>query len=171
MAVARRPAGRIQLDVDHEFQRRMHGIQRVSWGIMAALLVVALLGLFGSGPLSQATISGGSPPARLEYQRFARLDAPTSLRAWLATGPGTGGAARLRLDHEYLRGVRVEGITPDPARVVSRVDGVDFDFPAGPGLAHVEVVIRLTPERAGRLRGRVDLGDGRSRALTQYVYP
>ncbi|MGH8906054.1 MAG: hypothetical protein ACRD0K_05980 [Egibacteraceae bacterium] len=44
--------GGLRLDEDPEGHRRARRAGRVSWALMAALIVAALLGLFGPGPLS-----------------------------------------------------------------------------------------------------------------------
>ena len=61
----------LQLEEDASFRRRAWAVQRAGWALMALLLLGAILGLLGSGPLSTAT---ADVPGlmRIEYQRFAQ---------------------------------------------------------------------------------------------------
>jgi hypothetical protein len=42
--------GDLEIQEDLPFQRREWLVERVAWGVMALLIVAALLGLFGTGP-------------------------------------------------------------------------------------------------------------------------
>jgi hypothetical protein len=50
------PSSQFQIDEDLNFQRREWKIQRAGWVTMALVIIAALLGVFGAGPLSSATI-------------------------------------------------------------------------------------------------------------------
>ncbi|HET8720461.1 MAG TPA: hypothetical protein VFM24_00430, partial [Nitrospira sp.] len=50
------PSPGIQFDQDLRFQERIWRIERVGWLAMAAILFAAVLGLFGRGLLSQASV-------------------------------------------------------------------------------------------------------------------
>jgi hypothetical protein len=65
----------MEVNADIEFQRRVWRVQRIGWLIIAAVIVAALLGVFGGGPLSRAAVQGDG--LRLEYERFARLQQST----------------------------------------------------------------------------------------------
>lgn len=59
--------GGLEVSQDLNFQRREWVVQRVGWVVMAVLLVAALLGLFGPGPLSKSIAGSASGPVRAEY--------------------------------------------------------------------------------------------------------
>jgi hypothetical protein len=62
----------MEIETDLEFQRRVWRVPRVGWLIIGAAVVAALLGLFGTGPLSRASTDGGG--LTVEYDRFARRE-------------------------------------------------------------------------------------------------
>ncbi|QDV34840.1 hypothetical protein [Tautonia plasticadhaerens] len=171
MAEPRRAVGRLQIQTDPRFQRTMFAVQRAAWAVMAALLLAALLGLFGSGPVSRATAGGGGAPLLLEFERFARLDAETTLRARIEAAPGPDGTIRIRIDEGYLRDVQVRRITPEPDHAEVGADVVDYVFRARSPGPRVTVTFAVRPERAGRLRGRISLGDGTPLRFGHFVYP
>lgn len=69
--------GDLELGQDLPFQRREWAVQRIAWAAMAAVLTAALLGLFGSGPVSDAVVEtdelrGWSTPGSSGGRRRAR---------------------------------------------------------------------------------------------------
>jgi len=72
--------GDLDINQDLAFQRRSWSLQRIGWGLIALVLIAALLGLFGHGPLSEATTDDPSLPIRLAYERFGRFGSPLVLR-------------------------------------------------------------------------------------------
>lgn len=120
--------GSLEVGEDLEFQRRMWAIQRVAWAVMGLLLLLALLGLFGPGPLSSARVGDRGDPARLEYRRFERLASPTTLRVQVAPGAAREGTVQVALDRRYLEGVRVQRVTPEPDQVEAEGDRLLYGF-------------------------------------------
>jgi hypothetical protein len=157
------PSGQFQIDEDLKFQRREWKIQRVGWVTMALVIIAALLGVFGAGPLSSATIEREG--LRLEHERFGRLQRDTELRFTIA---GTGGPVLLLIGSEYLDRVMIERITPEPGKVEAVSDGVVFQFVLqGPAA----VTFHLTPKKFGLASGKVRLGQAAPITLTQFIYP
>lgn len=48
--------GDLEIEEDLDHQRRCWKLERASWAVMALVLLAAMAGLFGSGPLSWATV-------------------------------------------------------------------------------------------------------------------
>jgi hypothetical protein len=78
--------GDLEIPEDLPFQRREWVAERVAWAVMALLIAGALLGFFGTGPLSRTTAGDEAGPLWLEYERFARLLAAGALES--ARGAG-----------------------------------------------------------------------------------
>ncbi|HEV2128712.1 MAG TPA: hypothetical protein VGR22_08850, partial [Thermomicrobiales bacterium] len=64
--------GDLEVDEDIEFQEREWKVQRVGWALMLVVIVLALVGLFGTGPLSAVEREADDGTLVLEYQRFVR---------------------------------------------------------------------------------------------------
>lgn len=158
----------LELDQDLAFQRREWVAERVGWFAIAALLVAALLGVFGTGPFSSA--SSGGALVRIDYERFGRRLAPVELRIRLGEDASQGGVARMWIAHDYLDSVHLEGITPEPDATEARADRIVFAFAVadgGPGT----VAFHMRPDSFGVLSGRVGVVDGPELRFWQFIYP
>lgn len=158
----------LELDQDLEFQRREWVAERIGWFAIAALLVAALLGVFGSGPLSSA--SSGDDLVRIDYERFGRLLTPVKLRVQLGEGASAEGVARVWIASHYLESMELEGVTPEPDATEAHADRVVFAFVMGDG-GPGAVTFHMRPDGFGALTGRVGLVDGPELRFWQFVYP
>jgi hypothetical protein len=161
------------LGIDHDpaFERRSWVVQRVGWVAIVALLVLALAGVLGSGPLSlqEATVPG---LLRVEYQRFGRYQTPEALTVRLEPAAARGDEVRLWVDRRYIDGLRIEAITPPPLRVESAADRLVYVFPLGQPRESMTVRFMLQPEQIGAISGRVGLAGAADVAtFRQFVYP
>jgi hypothetical protein len=166
--------GEMEVGQDLEFQRRSWWWQRVGWALMVLTLVAALLGLFGSGGLLAAAEAGGRGSALwVEYNRFGRLDAEdTTLRVHLEQGAASGGGlVRLWLSREYLEGVVIRTITPEPESVEAGPDRFTYVFRASDPSRPVVLTFHLEPDRMGRLPGQIGLEGGQTISFSQFIYP
>lgn len=83
---------------DHTtFQQREWKAQRAGWVLMALLLIAALLGLLGPGPLSWSTATAAEGLVRVDYQRFAHTEADDLLTVTIAPGTTSGGSVDVEL--------------------------------------------------------------------------
>jgi hypothetical protein len=163
--------GTLEVGQDLRFQRGQWRAQRYGWLALCAVLGLALLGLLGHGPLSNATAGAAGGPVRLDYQRFARHGDPTRLEFRLSSAAVRDGRVRLWLDRDYLRHVKLESVTPRPESEEAGPDRHLFVFRAASADGDLLVCVRLQPDTAGRLRGRAGLEGGPDLAFTQFVYP
>jgi hypothetical protein len=161
--------GDLEVAQDPEFQRREWRVQRVGRIVMAVIVAGGVLGLFGTGPLSRATATdpGG---LRVEYGRFERVQAPTTLRIHVHPRAVSAGRAEVWIDREYLLESQVVDVNPPPAAVAVTADRVVYAFDVRePGRPAV-VVVHLRHQRAGLPTGRVGVANG-AVSFRQLVYP
>jgi hypothetical protein len=163
--------GDLQVGEDVDFLRRAWRVQRVGWAVLVVVLLAALLGLTGTGPLSQAAAGAEGGPLRAEYERFVRANSVTDLRVHLGPGVPREGRARLWFDRQYLHKVEVTGVVPDPESVEVGSDRVTYVFLAAEAGGPVEVAFDLKPMRFGSWRGRIGAGDAEPVPLRHFVYP
>lgn len=157
-------AHKLELDQDLAFQRANWRFERMGWGIMAALLFAALLGVFGKGPLSHATARTDS--ASLSYQRFSHWESPDRL-AFTVRAPGE--QTVLRLSRAYIERVWVEDITPAPTGTRTLPEWIEFRFHTGGGES--TITFHIQPQAFGLKRARYAVNDGAPVAFWQFVYP
>jgi len=165
--------GSLEIPQDQKFQERYWKLQRIAWIGMVIMLILAFLGLFGSGPLSHATIGNEDDPLQLKFQRFGLFHAPTTLEVHIGGDrvASEETEVQLELSRAYLDGVQIESIEPEPERVVAIPGGVNYVFLRGDPLRSTRIQIHLMPETYGLLRGEVSLKDGPSLDFLQWIYP
>ena len=138
---------------------------------MSVVLVLALAGILGSGPLSRGEVSLPGL-LRVEYQRFARYQAPQALTAHLEPAATRGGEVRLWVDRRYLGDSRVDTITPPPARVEAAGERLVYVFSTSRPAEPVTIVFALQAEHIGPTSGRVGIDGAEAFApFRQFVYP
>ncbi|WP_435011262.1 hypothetical protein P12x_002569 [Tundrisphaera lichenicola] len=168
MPRARKDRG-LELDEDIPFQEKTWAWQRVAWSIMAAILLLGLIGLFGDGPISKASVGDGGGSLRVEYRRFARRQAETILEFIVPPGPGK--EVRIWVDREYADRADIRRVEPDPARVEVGSDGITYVMPVVRSDRPVRIQLHAYPEDPGPLRGQVRAGDGPKLGFTHFIYP
>jgi hypothetical protein len=162
--------GELEVDQELDYQQREWKAQRVGWAVMLLIILATLLGLFGRGPLSRASIGGD--PLKLEYERFTRHASPTQLTVHLAPGvAGKDGKARVRLRRDYMQGVRIEHITPEPESVEASEDALEYVFEVADPSHPVTAVFQLEADKMWSRSGHIALGDGQPLRFTQFVFP
>ena len=163
--------GDLEISQDTAFQRREWGVQRVGWVVWLAVIVAALVGLMGEGPLSAATAGVQDDPLRVQYHRFVRHAAPRTLEIELQPGTVQGRQARVWINREYLEGLQIQDITPEPSSVEAASDKVIYVFDLDEKGERTTMLFDLEHESMGRKLARVGLGDRQVVSFTQFVYP
>jgi hypothetical protein len=169
---------RMHIGEDLAFQRRDWRVERISWVAMSIALVAALLGAFGSGPLSKTTAGDMTLGVEIEYQRFWRVEKEMPLRVRIRGAAASAGAlaaaargeAAVWLDNQYLRDLVLERVEPQPIRTEVSAGHRVFVF-ATRGSEPVEVVFRLRAERFGFHTGRIGPSGDEGVLVRQFVYP
>jgi hypothetical protein len=144
---------------------------RAGWTLLGLIIVAALAGLLGPGPLSSRTACAG-PGFCVEYERFVRNHAPAELRIRV-THSGEAGPIRLVLGREFLESSQQDSITPEPDRVELLPAG-QLHLIEAPRLGPREalIVYHYQPDGAFRdLTIRIGLESGPALRLSQFVYP
>jgi hypothetical protein len=127
---------------------------------MALLIAAALLGLFGTGPLSRTTAGDEAGPLWLEYERFARLLAPAPLSVHVGPGAERGGIIRVWIDRRYLDSVELQEVTPQPDSTAVGAERLIFSFRQAEDEGAAVITFNMRPSRFGSLPGRVGLIGG-----------
>lgn len=150
-----------------EFHRREWRVERVGWVLLAVFLILAVAGLFGSGPLSHVR-SGSKDGGSIEYERFVRHGSITALRVRPAATLGHG-AMRIEIAASYLRAFRIERIDPEPSSVVVSGERLVYEFAAAP--AGAQISFHLHPEELGSHAAQVVIDAAEPLTIRQFTYP
>ncbi|MDQ3657829.1 MAG: hypothetical protein M3457_22490 [Chloroflexota bacterium] len=162
--------GDLEIDQDVGFEQRQWKIQRAGWVVMALIVVAALSGVFGSGPLSAAT-AGDEETLVVHYQRFVRHQGQGELVVKVGPNQASAGEVEFWITMEYLGEIDLQGISPEPDEVRSAGDRQVFVFLVDDPAQPLEVTITYFPNGLGRVSGAAGLLDGASVSFTQFGYP
>jgi hypothetical protein len=155
----------LQIDQALDFQRRFHVVQRVAWWLLALVPVAAVAGLFGGGLFSETTAGGGAAGVTVSYDRFARMTADTEFELRLERAEGE---TPVRISRTLLDGYQVSEVRPEPLRVVTRPDHVEYVFA---GTASGSVRFTVQPDTVGSSSGTVSVAGGAPVQISQFVFP
>jgi hypothetical protein len=154
---------------DMPFQHRQWVIQRVGWVLAAVILVLAIGGVFGGGPLSD--VRAGDAALQVEYERFIRRDSSMEIR--IDAHPTSGEEARLAVSRDYLHSLRIESMLPYPERTETTAQEVILVFRATGPAESTRITINATPLHVGSLHGSIRaMGAGQPTVLIdQFTWP
>ena len=169
MATRQNPS--LEIEINPAFQRRSWRVQRVGWMVFAALAFAALAGLFGAGPLSNAEAGSQASGLRIEYERFARLHAPTNLVIRTDRRLARNDELAVVLSGAALRGLELPSTMPPPDGTSVAPEAVILRFRTDRQPGELTVVLHAKPRQMGLLTTQVGLRDGPTHAIRQWIYP
>jgi hypothetical protein len=159
----------LELETDESFQRNEWRLQRVGWIAWSLVIVAALTGLLGSGPLSHKEISAADRSLTIEYDRYLHYHHPTQLT--LSAGEIPGNELRIKFDQALLDRLQVERIEPEPLNAELVDDGVIYTFMQKASSPHARVIFHVDYEHIGASQGTVHVVGYKPVTLRQFVYP
>lgn len=159
-------------DVDEiGFQRKEWAVQRVAWAVMAVVVVSAVAGLFGAGPVSSTTAESTDGSLEVEYDRFIRYAGTSSLSMTLSPDAVEGGKATVYLSRDLVDRWKVEAVTPTPSTESSSEEWVIYEYDVL-GETPPRIQVRYRGNHLGRHDGSVRAGeDGAPVDLWQWIHP
>lgn len=163
--------GDLEIVQDLEFQRRAWKVQRISWLGLGLILLGALAGVFGSGPLSQGIVSSQNDSLQLEYDRFGRFQAPAKLNIVLGAGTEQNGQVKVWLSRSYLEKTEVQQISPQPDWVEASPDRLTYVFHTNTRDRPTAVTFYLQPEQVGWQTAEIGVTSGPTLKFNQVIYP
>jgi hypothetical protein len=114
----------LQIDEHHTFQERFWRAERIAWAGFATFILLALLGVTGSGgPYARMKVTFDD--GFVEVPRFSRWQTSDSLSALLPPGDGD---RRLTIGSEFFRTFQVEDIEPQPVLAEGGSDATVYHF-------------------------------------------
>lgn len=153
---------------DAEYQERQWRYQRIGWVVIAALLVAALAGLFGRGPLSRGHTESRS--LRLEYPRITRMEAPATFEFELMDS-GSGRDLALWLDQSFLEAFEITRTVPAARLEIAGPLGATFRFPPGAAPGARRITVLAESRKAGSIAARAAAGGAPPVTFRAFVLP
>jgi hypothetical protein len=165
--------GDLEIEQNPGLDRRIWLVQRWAWGVIAVLLLLGLLGIFGTGVFSQTSVTTPDGSLEVRYERFGRTHSTMRIEVRLRPDPTRvgDGLARIRLGRASPGGVMVEDVDPIPLRVEAGTESSAYLFPVLEPGAPIRVNFYLKPDQIGRMRYRIGRDERQALSFWQFIYP
>jgi hypothetical protein len=162
----------IDINEDIDYQWREWRAQRIAWVFFGMILLAALLGLFGQGPLSKGRLGEPDSALSIEYEQIDRYQAPTDMTIFVGSNVAQEGLIRLSFNKEFMERVEVRQFVPEPESVLVGGEDVVYEFRVTDSAQPVEVRVDFEHEQAGLARGELRLeGAGSALEFASFVFP
>jgi hypothetical protein len=164
--------GSIEIAQDLEFQKKSWRVQRIAWKAMLGVAVLALLGLFGSGPVSSARTEPTASGVSARYERFVRAGGEHTLTLVLTPAAiGSDSSATVWISSDWLSGNLTLSITPQPQSETVLPDRIEFRFSVAEPDSPIEARFTFEAKKAGTRRWRGGVEGDETISFTQLAYP
>ncbi len=151
---------------EQKFHEHEWAVQRVGWTLVAIVLIAAVAGLFGGGPMARQAMAAGD--TRIEMDRFVRYKSSSEWR--FRPGPSSNAnPLRISIDSNFLAQYEITTITPRPSRTSSSGNLVMFEFERDRSTA--DIVFHVQPIRMWRHEGVLRVRELPPITVRQFVYP
>jgi len=150
------------------FQRATWIVSRIGWGVMAIIVILALMGILG-GTTSQTHRTAPDGSVHLIYEKTMRSHTPTQVVIHV---PAAGGAdtVTVHIGHAFIDAMDIQSIIPSPTQSMLHADGVVLTFlAAAEGSANI--TLAAFPNTWGRLESDIGLEGRPSARLSAFILP
>jgi hypothetical protein len=160
----------IELQQDLEFQKKEWSAERWGWAVGLLLLLAALAGVFGKGPLSEASRQEG--PLLVEWERVTRYDSPTQMSVRVSPGQAGQETIAIWMERRYYEMLEVQSISPEPSSMRVEGDRLVVEFENKPAGEAFQATFHFHPQKAGLFQTRVGEENlSRTIQLEQVILP
>lgn len=153
---------KLQLEEHIQQHKKGWSIQKIGWAVLYLGLILALLGVFGTGPLSYRTISQNGHSVK--FERFLRYEGETEMTFDVDVAKDT---IRLEIPQEYLEYIDVKSITPLPLGNTT-INGITTYFFNAFGTASIHC--NLMAKKPGSVTSNIKVNQT-SFSIAHQIYP
>ena len=146
-------------------------IERIAWVAVVGVLIVALLGFLGPGPLGKRTLVSSDRRLSVQYYLVERYESPAELRISFRLAESEAATVQLTLSRSFADETSAERITPEPDVIEMNDHQIIYSFRLSKLKNEGRIVHRYENNDFGLLRYTVGLLDGPSVNITQFVCP
>jgi hypothetical protein len=163
--------GDLEINQDLNFERRSWKVERVAWGVGLLLLVAALLGFLGPGPLGKATAASADKLLSLQYHRVVRYESPVVFRVNVDGRLAKNGALRLWLDRKLVDALEIKHVDPKPDAVEINGERFVYVFKTAAAPSTIQVFFHVEPNKFGNTPAQLGVVDGPEIHFNQFYLP
>ena len=169
--VAPHRVGDLEIHENTRFQEWEWKVQRIAWVLLLLIVFLALAGLFGTGPLSSATVESDDDALSVGYERFIRHDGRTTVTIEVDGDQAPNGEIEVWLSQPYLEDFELQNVSPQPSDVISAGARTIYVFPVEDASSPLTVTFSLRPQGMGRIAGEAGLPDGPTVTFDHLSFP
>jgi hypothetical protein len=160
----------LEVGFDRDFEARWARAQIISHVVMIVIVIAALIGLLGRGPLSHRTL--WTPDGRLgvNFEPLARFGTSTRVTLHLSAPGGNPAQARVILSSSIVEPMGLQQIIPAPVGAEAAGRELAYTFDIAPGKDSGLVRFVFKPATVGPVQLYVKAGVD-SISFTQWVLP
>lgn len=163
--------GDLEIDEDIGFQEREWTAERIGWVALFVVVALALLGLFGNGPISWTSATTEDGTMEVSFERFGRRGGSETLTVRVDGAAASEGAWQVDIGRDYLGAVRVDAVTPEPDTVETVAGAVRYTFLQAEDGADLEVELSLTPTTLWGASGEFGLAGADALTVQHFFFP
>lgn len=158
--------GGLQIEQDLAFLHLFWKIERAGWVVMFVIVLAALAGIVGVGPLSHTATSAGA--MTVGYDKFARDQSPTVFTVHLDKLQGK--SIELVINEDFLTAYQVKNVMPMPTSVTMTGTTYIYEFAGQSSSSLSQITFLVQPHRIGLVKGSILQGKNQV-TVQQFVYP
>lgn len=167
----------LDLELDRQFERRANLVQVALWVLMGAIVIAAILGLFGAGIFSNASsAAAGQPSIKVRYDRLIRLQSENEIIVEVSDPPpGAVDTVQVEVSRSLWADIHLTETNPDPDSVTATGDSYIYEFKVEDWTDTVSFYFELRYDHWGTAEGdfRARVGESESPlvSVSQFVFP
>lgn len=141
---------RLDLGADDEWESRWARLQRVAWMIMGIVLLLAIAGVFGRGPVDHATAADNSNQFRVDYAPVILFRTAAVLTLHLSPSlAGWDHLVHVRASTTLLGPLQIQRVEPQPAQWEAGASGPEMAFRVSSASGEKTVELEIQPGAVG----------------------
>lgn len=163
--------GDLEINQDLKFEKRSWKAERIAWAIGLLILLAALLGFLGPGPLGKATAASSDKSISLDYYRMERYSAPVELRVDVDGKLAKDGELRLWIHRRFVESIEIKHIDPKPDSVEISGERFVYVFKAADAPAILKIFFHIEPNKFGKTQAQLGVVNGPELQFSQFYLP
>jgi len=164
-------------ELDEPFLRKQWVIQRVGWGVMLFIILLALVGVLGTSPGASTIASRdvGDAHYEVEHSRFSRYQLLDRMHVRVDAPGATGEELKIAFSNEWAENNNVRSSTPEADGGGMGSHGATYTFQVEDWSQPLVVAFEYEPRKAFRNPGTMTITAGASAPVSlpidAWVYP
>ena len=156
------------LQSSQPFERGWNGLQTVVEILVCVIVLAALAGLLGTGPLSSRMVRFDKVPITMTYERIQRRTVQSEMQL-KTTAPLVGDTLEVEIPNQLTEDIDIVSTSPRSTSMRAEADGIVYVFALGTTRLGT-ITFSIKPRKPGFIDSIVKAGAGEAQ-LRQTVLP